>query len=96
MVDLRKYVPVYVKTAGPAAYTAGGFEVVEGELGTVETAVVQASGGYTAEVASITGNKVKVKAYYFDYDAAADGVAIEVPDGTDLSGVTFTILAFGY
>lgn len=30
----------------------------------------------------------KVKAYFYDYDAAGDGVAIEVANTTDLSGVT--------
>jgi hypothetical protein len=29
----------------------------------------------------------KLLAYYFDYDAAADGAAIQVPNGTDLSGI---------
>ena len=32
---------------------------------------------------------------YYDYDAAADGPAIEVASGTDLSGVEFTVLVVG-
>ena len=86
---------VMTKVLGPTSYTAGGFDVRISELGHVYNAVVNASGGYIAEVASISGNVVKIKVYYFDYDATADGPAIEVPDGTDLSGVSFTIFAEG-
>lgn len=31
----------------------------------------------------------KILAYYADYDAVADGALIAVPDGTDLSAVSF-------
>ena len=86
---------VMVSTSGPASYAAGGFDVEIGELTEVYNAVVNISGGYLAEVASISGNKVKVKVYYFDYDATADGPAIEVPDGTDLSGQTVRMWAEG-
>jgi len=38
-----------------------------------------------------------VKAYYADYDASADGALIEVPNETDLSGVTdIPFFAVGY
>jgi len=57
--------------------------------------VVIASGGYKAEVAGISGNTITVVVRYFDYDASGDGVAIEVPSGADLSGVTFYVIAVG-
>ena len=84
-----------VGVSGPSSYSAGGFTVSIPELRRVVAAIVQASGGYKAEVASVSGNTVTVKVYYYDYDASADGPAVEVPDGTDLSGVTFTIVAIG-
>ena len=86
---------VMTSVSGPTSYTAGGFDVEIGELTEVYNAVVNISGGYLAEVAGIEGNKVKVKVRYFDYDATADGPAIEVPDGTDLSGQTVRIWAEG-
>jgi len=82
-------------TAGPSSYPSGGFDVQITGLSKVHAAVVIAGGGYLAEVASISGNTIKVKVNYFDYDAAGDGTAIEVPSGTDLSGVTFYVIAIG-
>jgi len=86
------------RTAGPSSYVAGGFDVTVGELGTVVAAIVLPDSGYLADVdyANSSGNTLKIKAYYFDYDAAADGAAIEVADTTNLNGVNFTIIAFGW
>jgi len=86
------------RVAGPTSYAAGGFDVTVSELGEVIAGFVIAGGGYLAEIdwANSSKNKLRVKAYYFDYDAAGDGAAIEVADGTDLSGVYFTIVAFGW
>lgn len=86
------------KTTGPASYSTGGFNVTVGGLGEIVAAIVVADGGYLAEVdyANSSGNILKVKARYFDYDAAADGNAIEVAATTDLSGVNFYVIAFGW
>ena len=81
--------------SGPSSYTAGGFTVTFSRLKRVLAAIVQGAGGYKAEVAEISGNSVKVQVKYYDYDAAADGTAIEVPDGTDLSGVNFILFVVG-
>ena len=81
--------------AGPTAYTTGGFTVSIPDLSVVYDAVVSAGGGYLAEVASISGNTLTIKVYYFNYPGTAAGAAIEVPAGTDLSGVRFRILAVG-
>jgi len=86
---------VVASTTGPASYTSGGFTYTVDELKEVYGAIVQASGGYKAEVASISGNTITIMVYQYDYAAAAAGPAIEVTAGTDLSGVTFTILALG-
>jgi len=81
--------------SGPVSYATGGFTVTIADLQAVYDANVNAGGGYQAEVTTITGNRITIVARYFDYPAAAAGVAIEVPAGTDLSGVTFRILAIG-
>lgn len=52
--------------------------------------VIASGGGYIYEW-DRTNKKLKV--LYFDYDAAADGAAVEVPNGTDLSGVTADFIA---
>ena len=83
-------------TSGPSSYSSGGFNVTISQLSSVSYALAQAqNAGYLAVVASVSGNTVKVKVMYFDYDASADGAAIEVASGTDLSSVTFTVVAFG-
>jgi len=86
-----------VTSAGPASYSAGGFSVTLSELRKVESVIaVFSNAGYLCEGSPGTANDVTVKVYYFDYDATADGAAIEVAGGTDLSGVTFTIVAVGF
>lgn len=80
---------------GPASYSTGGFAVSFPELRVVHAALVVGGGGYKAEIASISGNTVTIRVLYYDYAAAAAGPAIEVPAGTDLSGVTFYVLAIG-
>ncbi|MEM4976558.1 MAG: hypothetical protein QXT64_04455 [Desulfurococcaceae archaeon] len=85
----RYYKVSFGSVAGPTSYAAGGFAYDTG-LKTVEAAVVVASGGYKAEY--VAG---KIKVYRYDYPADAAGPAVEVSAGTDLSGVTFTVIAFG-
>ena len=87
---------VITSVAGPASYSTGGFTVSIDELKEVEEAIVVAGGGYLAEVASKSGNSITVKVYHFNYPATAAGPAVEVDAGTDLSGVTFIIIAVGY
>ena len=87
---------VLVSVSGPSSYPSGGFEVSIAQLRRVLMAgVINVTGGYKARVESISGNTVKIVVEHFDYDATADGPAIEVPSGTDLSGVDFLILAVG-
>jgi hypothetical protein len=81
--------------SGPSSYATGGFTVTINDLSRVDDAVVIAGGGYLAEVASISGNTVTIVVRYFDYPATSAGTAVEVPAGTDLSGVVFRIIAIG-
>lgn len=90
--------------AGPSAYPSGGFNVVIGELEKVEKAVVQALGlnEYIAQVNTITGNVVKVAVRDNIEQAVDEGgsskytIGGEVAANTDLSGVTFIVVAEGY
>ena len=85
-----------IKTVtGPSSYSTGGFTATIDELERVEDAIVIASGGYMAEVASISGNTVTIKVYDFNYPATAAGPAEEVAANTDLSSVSFKIIAIG-
>jgi len=86
----KKVIPKIV--TGPSSYTAGGFEIDVPEANGVEGGI-GFGGGYIAEVLpGSTDKKAKVKVYYADYPATAAGPLREVPDGTDLSGVTFFLL----
>lgn len=85
-----------VSFAGDGAYPTGG-TAIEAALrtalskGTVDVFAVipQDCGGYWP-VWDEANNKLKV--YYHDYDAVADGPGIEVPNTTNLSAVTFKLV----
>ena len=83
------------KTNGPASYTAGGFDFNATDFKKVTGAIPVADSGYKAEIASISGNTIKVKVLYYDFSKTAADVASEVPAAADLSGVTFYIVAEG-
>lgn len=84
---------IYVgSTTGPASYTTGGFTVTIDDLNNIEGAVVTTSGGYVASIAGISGNTITIAVYQ---EAGAAGALAEVTAGTDLSGVTFYIIAIG-
>ena len=87
-----KYRVYFGSTTGPSSYSSGGFTVTIDNVSKIDNVVVMASGGYLAE-ASASGNTITIKVYYFNYPATAAGVAEEVAAGTDLSGVTFRIIA---
>lgn len=90
--------PVQSRTvSGPSSYDSeSGFTISFGNLKKVKyVRELLVDGGYIAQVASISGNQVTIRFYYFDYDATADGTAVEVPNATDLSGVTVRITAEG-
>jgi len=82
-----------VLVTGPSSYTTGGFDItIPGVTNlSADRCLVNASGGYLAEVVSASGNTVKIKVYHFDYAASSAGPAVEIADGTDLSSVTFTL-----
>lgn len=86
-------------SAGPSSYDpTSGISIAVTDLKQVESVLaVTNNGGYLVDPGdcSISGNTVTIKPRYFDYDATADGAAIDVGSGTNLSGVTFTVIAIG-
>jgi len=90
-----------ISVPGDGAYPTGGttgiaalLQAVLGRLATPLFVVAAgANGGYRAiyDVANDT-----LLMYYGDNDNAADGPQIEVPNATDLSGVTFKLQAVCY
>lgn len=89
---------VVTRTAGPSSYSTGGFTFTVGDLSNIVSGFVICNGPYLAEIdwANSSGNTLKIKVYYFDYDATADGAAIEVAATTNLSSVYFTVVVFGW
>lgn len=83
-----------IEVNGPKSYTTGGFTVYS-RIMNVQHAVAVASNGYLAEVVSLAGSAIKIKIYQFNYPATAAGPAVEVPKGTDLSGIKITVIAIG-
>jgi len=81
---------VIKKVAGPASYTTGGFDVVIEELSEIIAGFAVAGNGYGASIdfANSDKNKLKVKVF--------SAAGTEVSAGTNLSGVDFTITAFGW
>ena len=57
-------------------------------IGIDKVIAVRASGGYKAGDPVISGNQVTVTIYQYDYDAAGDGAAIPVANGTGVCDVT--------
>jgi len=94
---LLKYPPYQLRlyrVTGPTSYPTGGFTVTIRGIKEIAGALVIPTGGYKASI-SWTGNTLTVVAQYYDYAATAAGTAIEVPAGTDLSGVNFDIIVIG-
>jgi len=89
---------------GPAAYPTGGFTVTFGEFQKIDAAFVKELGGgeYLPQVAAISGNTVTIKVRNNLEQAVNEGgtstytIGGEVAANTDLSGVTFFVIANGY
>jgi hypothetical protein len=62
-------------------------------LDAVEHMEINGKATYLLEYVNASGN---VLAYYLDYDAAADGAAVQVPNTTDLSTPLATVYFFAF
>src|SRR5262245_22108625 len=77
-----------------SSYDAGGEAITANQVGLLNiigAAIIGSSAGY---LASWDYTNSKLKAYYADYDAVADGALIE-PTGVNLSAVSFKVWFFG-
>jgi len=83
---------------GPTSYSAGGFTVTIDGLREIVHAIVelrQRGNNYRIDY-SWSGNTVTIKVYVIAADTSSGDIsATEVADGTDLSGLTFDIIAIG-
>lgn len=77
-----------------SSYPTGGEAITAAQLGLsfVDAALCSSSTGH---IARYDKTNAKIKMFYADYDAVADGALIEVPNTTDLSAVTVTVVAYG-
>lgn len=77
-----------------SSYPTGGEAVTAAQLGlaTVDVALCSTNTGHIAQYDKANA---KIKLYYADYDAVADGALIEVPAATDVATVVVTVVAFG-
>jgi len=85
---------IKVTTTGPSSYSSGGFTVRVSSAKEIKAVLTATNdGGYKVDEGkiSIDANEMTVPVLYYDYDATADGVAIE-PSSGDLSGVNFTFI----
>ena len=92
----RKRTLAFINASMSSSYATNGDTLsLSSYLSSIQAVVCQShAGGYALE-ASASGTTVTVVARYYDYDAAADGTAIEVSGGTDLSSVSFTLVVLG-
>lgn len=87
-----------VSQAGPANYQSGARPTITvNRIKTIDRLVeLRITGQYDVEAVDITDNVVTYRVNQYDYDAAVDGVAVEVPDATDLSAQTVTLVVEGH
>ncbi len=94
----KYYIIETKKVAGPSSYATGGFTITMDEIREIEDAVVSmVDGNNMYKVSySYSGNKITVQVYQLGYDSGTSSLTIsEVADGTDLSGISFAIIAVG-
>ena len=80
--------PIKLTCGGSETYATGGISFDPSDVGisTLHMALFDGTDGYIAQV-DVTNKKVKL--YYADYDAASDGVLIEVANGTSIANKVF-------
>lgn len=74
--------------AWDSSYPTGGESLSAADVGMTEIENVAVSGGAGGYFFDYDTANSKMLAYYYDYNGAADGAAIQVANTTDLSGVT--------
>jgi hypothetical protein len=80
---------------GDSSYATGGYAITPNQFGFVRISAVVPVGANTGYVPSWDATNSKLKVFYADNNAASDSALIEVAAATDLSAVSFTVIAFG-
>ena len=80
---------------GDSSYATNGYAITANQVGFSRITAVLAVGANTGYVPVWDATNSKLKVFYGDNNNASDGPLIEVPAATDLSAVSFTVLAFG-
>lgn len=80
---------------GDSSYATGGYAITANQVNFSRITAVLAVGANTGYVPVWDAANSKLKVFYGDNNNASDGPLIEVPAATDLSAVSFTVLAFG-
>lgn len=80
---------------GDASYATGGYAITANQVGFSRITAVLVVGANTGYVPVWDSTNSKLKVFYADNNAVVDSALIEVPAATDLSAVSFTVLAFG-
>ena len=78
-----------------ASYPTGGEAITANQLGLSRITSVIPAASTTGYVPAWDQANSKLEVFYGDYSATVDGVLSEVAATTDLSAVTFTVIAFG-
>ena len=79
---------------GDSSYATDGEAITANQLGLTRiTALVPVANSGYVPVWDQANSKLKV--FYGDNNNASDGPLIEIPNATDISTVTFTVIAFG-
>ena len=102
-VPLKRLLKEVVKSAaGPASYATGGFAITIGELERVTFAhVIPRTNIEAADLVrqiqySWTGNAITVIVRQINTTTASPTAWAELPAATDISAITFDVIAKGY
>ncbi len=97
LFNIGEYKIIEVTTTGPSSYVTGGSTVTVSSAKEIKAVLAAGNTGkYLVDRKelqdSVSDNTFKLIVNYFSYSATADGAAVEVAAGTDLSGATFSVL----
>ena len=93
----RGWIEEGISQAGPSSYndTTGIVLTFANLKSVVQVKHLSITGGYKIVPVSKTGNTVTVEIHFFDNDAVADSVSIEIPNTTDIDAETIEAVALG-
>jgi hypothetical protein len=85
---------VFAQITFDSSYAAGGLALAPSSLGLDEILAVYATVG-SGYIFEYDDANAKLKALYFDYNAAGDGAAIEAASSASLGAISTFVMAVG-